>query len=131
MAIKLIKRYLLILISILLIIACKKQSYIPLSNNANLASLAFSSSLKLEEKFLSSSFNYNLKVPRVLKGFFIIAIPDNPASKCTLYLEDEKLALTYVPISSLPSLIQSFKLSILVTAPDGNKQTYIINIKII
>lgn len=69
------------------IFSCKKGNYLPNESNAFLARLKFSEGLKLEEEFDSQVFEYNLNIKKqqqaqsLLSGFFVICIPDNPASK--------------------------------------------------
>ena len=80
-----------ILVSILCFSSsCKKQNYMPKQDNAFLASLKFSEGLKVEEEFDKNTFDYNLNIKKQqqkqvqsqLGGFFVICIPDNPASIC-------------------------------------------------
>ena len=125
-----LKKYIILLLILLLLFSCNWKSYIPKDNNASLASLRFSEGLKLEEEFNPSIFNYTLKIPAGanLKGFFVICIPDNPSSKCTLSIAGIVIPLFYVPIKTgLPN----FSFEILVTSPDKTEQKYTVNVVIL
>ena len=73
--------------------SCKGRiNYLPSEDNAFLATLKFSEGLKLNEEFNKNTFEYNLNIKAEqqeqsqLNGFFVICIPDNPASKCVISL---------------------------------------------
>ncbi|MGP1437968.1 MAG: hypothetical protein ACTTKH_02720 [Treponema sp.] len=124
-----LKKYITLILFLLLLFSCKWKSYIPKDDNALLASLHFSEGLKLEEEFNSSTFNYTLKVPSSanLKGFFVICIPDNPSSTCSLSIAGITIPLFYVPIrAGLPN----FSFEILVTSPNKTEQKYTVSVAI-
>lgn len=123
-----LKKIFVILAFFVLFFSCKSR--LPSDGNALLASLRFSAGLKLEEQFSSSSFEYTLKAtPSVdLKGFFVICVPDNPSSKCKLYIAGVEIPLFYVPLSTgMPN----FNFEILVTSPNKTEQRYRVNVIIL
>ena len=123
-----LKRLFLLLFFLPLVFSC--NSYLPSDDDALLASLRFSGGLKLEEEFNPSRFEYTLKVSPSsdLKGFFVICVPDNPSSKCTLILADNEIKLFYVPVvAGMPN----FSFEILVNSPDKTERRYRVNVVIL
>lgn len=121
-----LKRFAVLLL-LALLFSCK--SYLPKEDNALLASLRFSAGLKLEEEFNPYSFEYTLKVAASsdLQGFFVICVPDNPSSKCTLLLASNEVPLFYIPVAvGMPN----FSFEILVTSPNKTEQKYKVNVVI-
>ena len=123
-----IKKFIVILSFLGLFFSCK--SYLPKDDNALLASLRFSGGLKLEEEFTPSSFEYTLKVSPTsdLQGFFVICIPDNPSSKCSLFIADTEIPLFYI---SVMAGMPNFTFEILVSSPDKTEQRYRVNVVIL
>ncbi len=123
-----LKRLFLLLFFLPLVFSC--NSYLPSSSNALLASLRFSGGLKLEEEFTPSSFEYTLKVSPTsdLQGFFVICIPDNPSSKCSLFIADTEIPLFYI---SVMAGMPNFTFEILVSSPDKTEQRYRVNVVIL
>ena len=122
------KKIALLLAFLGLLFSCK--SHLPKDDDALLASLRFSGGLKLEEEFNPSSFEYTMKVtPSAdLQGFFVICVPDNPSSKCKLYVGNVEIPLFYIPISSG---IPTFSFEILVTSPNKTEKRYKVNVTIV
>lgn len=78
----------LVLLSIVcFFISCKKENYELNKDNATLATIKFSEGLKIEGEFDSQTTDYQMKIKSqtkkqsLLSGFFVICIPDHPASK--------------------------------------------------
>lgn len=117
----------LLLLVLLFILSCKRETYLPKDNNAFLASLKFSEGLALEEEFDKERFAYSLKVSSSIKGFFVICVTDNPLSKYAIYLQGLELPSPYVPLSSF---LSNYTIKILVTSPDGTIQTYTIEVAV-
>ena len=123
-----LKRLFLLLFFLPLVFSC--NSYLPSSSNALLASLRFSGGLKLEEEFTPSSFEYTLKVSPTsdLQGFFVICIPDNPSSKCSLSVAGVDIPLFYIPVTTgMPN----FSFEILVSSPNKAEKRYKVNVAIL
>lgn len=111
-----------------LIFSCKRVSYLPEDGDAFLASLKFSDGLALQEAFDKNTFAYSLKVPSSLTGFFVICVVNHPSSKYAVYVQDLELPFPYIKI--LPAL-SNFTIRILVTSPNGNTQTYTVDICVV
>jgi len=123
-----LKRLVSLLLFLALAVSCK--SHLPRDGNALLASLRFSAGLKLEEEFISSNFEYTLKVAPSsnLQGFFVICIPDNPSSKCKLFVAGVEIPLFYI---SVTTGMPNFSFEILVTSPNKTEQKYKVNVVIL
>ena len=120
-----------IILFLLFSFSCRKETYLPKESDAFLASLKFSEGLVLQEKFDKERFDYSLKVPSALTGFFVICVPDNPLSKCTVFIQgiqDIELPFPYIPVK--PPL-SSFTIKILVSSPSGDTQTYTIKVSVL
>lgn len=123
-----IKKFIVILSFLGLFFSCK--SYLPKDDNALLASLRFSGGLKLEEEFSSSSFEYTMKITPSsdLLGFFVICVPDNPSSKCSLSVAGVDIPLFYIPVTTgMPN----FSFEILVSSPNKAEKRYKVNVAIL
>lgn len=109
---------------LILSLSCKRQSFIPRDDNANLALLAFSEG-KLQETFSSEKTEYNLKVPAEAKNIFVLAVTENPKSKHDLVINGTVIPINVIPCNGIPII----QFEIVVTAPAGNKKTYKITAK--
>ena len=123
-----LKKLVVLLAFLALSFSCK--THLPSDDNALLASLRFSGGLKLEEEFSSSSFEYTLKItPSIdLQGFFVICVPDNPHSKCKLFLAGIEIPLFYIPVAIGMS---NFNFEILVISPNKTEQKYKVNVVVL
>ena len=116
------------ILCLLLLFSCKRQVYLPKTDDSSLASLRFSNGLRQVEEFGPNRLEYTLEVPSTIESFLTICTPNNPRATCTFEALGQPLSIPLIPVGG--GLLNNFDVNIFVRAPDGSETGYIVHVYI-